>query len=176
MSLKAFLVFKNWDGRAFIFPPCICRSLEIEGCVLYSLLCFCFLSFQLYIGSGFFFFAEKGGVCWLSFCIKSVRNSFKIIAGNSRKMDLLSSFLEYSKGLENYEYIYFVSICHCKDCQRLPLSLAMTHLTNIHHYGGFQTSYLKQSQTHASYWFFPLPQPTLVTPKLSFFLFLLLLN
>jgi len=84
------------------------------------------------------------------------RNSFKIIAVKGK---WTSCLLLWSILMDlNTMNIYIFSICHCKDS--LPLSLAMTNFTNIHHHEGFWTSYLKQSLTCVLL-FFLSPNPPL---------------
>lgn len=153
MALKAFLVvFKNWEGRALLLSFVFSLQFVIVW-TSRDVFFFFFISTSWASNSTFwirnFFFccfisvAEKGGVCWLSYCIKSIRNSFKIIAvkGKRTSCPLLWSIL---MDLKTIKYIYFVSICRCKD--RLnPFPLALTNFMNIHHYGGFWTSYLNKS-------------------------------
>ncbi len=76
MALKAFLVvFKNWEGRAILLSFCfllsICDSLDIEGCFLQFTFSFPFpgLPLDQEVFLLYFFIAEKGGVCWLSFFV-----------------------------------------------------------------------------------------------------------
>lgn len=102
----------------FLFSPVLfCDLVEIEGYVLHIFpfipfpglpdvswirksFCFVLLCFVPFFGRG------GRGVCWLSFCIKSIlRNSFKIIAGllMAKCRTSGSSLLDHSKGLEYSE-------------------------------------------------------------------------
>lgn len=90
MALKAFLVvFKNWEGRAILLSFCfllsICDSLDIEGCFLQFTFSFPFPGLPLdqeVFFSLFLYCREGRSMLAIFFCIKSIRNSFKIIAVN----------------------------------------------------------------------------------------------